>query len=195
MGRFFESEDRRQRVGSWGTPTLWWSGQAGERFWLEATKRCDVGTDLRAPLHDDSGQPNWRAISDWVGGLPSRVSFLRMAAITSDPDATPPPSGAWRAVPASLALIARIGRHRPSPDRDSRERTSDQAGRRPARAGPQPARPDLSRPLPRPRVLAPLRGATGRSLGDRQDPPRPWSARGPLRRPDAVRLREPVRPD
>lgn len=47
-------------MGETLTSARWWSGQARERYWLEATNRHDLGTDLRAPLHDDSGQPNWR---------------------------------------------------------------------------------------------------------------------------------------
>lgn len=38
----------------------WWSGKGKERFWLEATDREDIGTDLRAPLADSAGKPNWR---------------------------------------------------------------------------------------------------------------------------------------
>ena len=38
----------------------WWSGREEELFWLEATDRSDVGTDLRAPLADDAHRPNWR---------------------------------------------------------------------------------------------------------------------------------------
>jgi hypothetical protein len=38
----------------------WWETRAKERYWLEATGRLDIGADLRAPLFDDSGKPNWR---------------------------------------------------------------------------------------------------------------------------------------
>jgi hypothetical protein len=38
----------------------WWSEDARERYWLEATDRADIGADLRAPLADSSGQSNWR---------------------------------------------------------------------------------------------------------------------------------------
>jgi predicted HNH restriction endonuclease len=38
----------------------WWSDAPAERFWLEVTDREDIGSDLRAPLHDDAGQENWR---------------------------------------------------------------------------------------------------------------------------------------
>lgn len=38
----------------------WWSESPAERFWMELTDREDIGSDLRAPLHDDSGQENWR---------------------------------------------------------------------------------------------------------------------------------------
>lgn len=38
----------------------WWSGDADERYWLEATDREDIGADLRAPLTDAAGRENWR---------------------------------------------------------------------------------------------------------------------------------------
>jgi predicted HNH restriction endonuclease len=38
----------------------WWVGTEGERYWLEATDRVDIGTDLKAPEADDSGRANWR---------------------------------------------------------------------------------------------------------------------------------------
>lgn len=38
----------------------WWTGNPHERFWLEATDRDDIGTDLRAPLADAGGRDNWR---------------------------------------------------------------------------------------------------------------------------------------
>lgn len=38
----------------------WWDGDASERYWLEATDRSDIGTDLRAPLIDSAGKQNWR---------------------------------------------------------------------------------------------------------------------------------------
>lgn len=38
----------------------WWTGNPGERFWLEATDRRDIGANLQAPLTDDSGRDNWR---------------------------------------------------------------------------------------------------------------------------------------
>ncbi len=38
----------------------WWDNDDNERFWLEATDRDDIGSDLRAPLQDESGQDNWR---------------------------------------------------------------------------------------------------------------------------------------
>jgi hypothetical protein len=38
----------------------WWEGHGGERYWLEATDRSDIGSDLRAPLTDSAGKPNWR---------------------------------------------------------------------------------------------------------------------------------------
>src|SRR5262245_41443890 len=38
----------------------WWSQQPGERYWLEATDREDIGADLRAPETDESGRDNWR---------------------------------------------------------------------------------------------------------------------------------------
>ena len=38
----------------------WWSQQPGERYWLEATDREDIGADLRAPELDESGKENWR---------------------------------------------------------------------------------------------------------------------------------------
>jgi hypothetical protein len=38
----------------------WWAERPGERFWLEATDRPDIGADLRAPLADATGRDNWR---------------------------------------------------------------------------------------------------------------------------------------
>jgi len=38
----------------------WWHGEARERFWLESTNRRDIGADLRAPLANASGKPDWR---------------------------------------------------------------------------------------------------------------------------------------
>lgn len=38
----------------------WWAGDTGERFWLEATDRDDIGKDLRAPIADSGGKENWR---------------------------------------------------------------------------------------------------------------------------------------
>ncbi len=40
--------------------TRWWEGKPKERYWLEATDRSDIGTDLRAPLVDSAGKTNWR---------------------------------------------------------------------------------------------------------------------------------------
>ena len=38
----------------------WWHSDVAELYWLEATDRLDIGTDLRAPLTDASGRDNWR---------------------------------------------------------------------------------------------------------------------------------------
>lgn len=38
----------------------WWGDIPDERYWLEATDRDDIGTDLRAPLSDSGGRTNWR---------------------------------------------------------------------------------------------------------------------------------------
>jgi 5-methylcytosine-specific restriction enzyme A len=38
----------------------WWWNDPGERFWLEATDRQDIGHDLRAPAQDEGGRENWR---------------------------------------------------------------------------------------------------------------------------------------
>lgn len=38
----------------------WWFGDSSERYWLESTDRTDVGANLRAPIADESGAPNWR---------------------------------------------------------------------------------------------------------------------------------------
>jgi predicted RNA-binding protein with PUA-like domain len=40
--------------------TRWWDGDDCEHYWLEATDRSDIGTDLRAPLTDSAGRENWR---------------------------------------------------------------------------------------------------------------------------------------
>jgi hypothetical protein len=38
----------------------WWENDPTEVYWLEVTDRDDLGVDLRAPEHDESGKPNWR---------------------------------------------------------------------------------------------------------------------------------------
>lgn len=38
----------------------WWQELEGETYWLELTDREDLGVDLRAPLLDEAGKPNWR---------------------------------------------------------------------------------------------------------------------------------------
>jgi hypothetical protein len=38
----------------------WWTDDPNERYWLEATDRTDIGTDLHAPLADSAGRDNWR---------------------------------------------------------------------------------------------------------------------------------------
>lgn len=38
----------------------WWAADSAERYWLEATDRDDIGSDLRAPELDGGGRPNWR---------------------------------------------------------------------------------------------------------------------------------------
>ena len=38
----------------------WWQSKAGERYWLEATDREDIGADLKAPDAEASGRDNWR---------------------------------------------------------------------------------------------------------------------------------------
>jgi predicted HNH restriction endonuclease len=50
----------RSKSGGILSQTSWWDGDASERFWLEATDRDDIGSDLRAPLQDESGRDNWR---------------------------------------------------------------------------------------------------------------------------------------
>lgn len=37
----------------------WWSGDSGERYWLEITDREDLGVDLHAPQLDGGGRVNW----------------------------------------------------------------------------------------------------------------------------------------
>ena len=41
-------------------PDRWWAGDPAERYWLEATDRADIGSDLRAPDTDAGGRDNWR---------------------------------------------------------------------------------------------------------------------------------------
>ena len=36
----------------------WWAGFAGEHYWMEITKRNDLGADLNAPLADEKGKQN-----------------------------------------------------------------------------------------------------------------------------------------
>lgn len=37
----------------------WWSGDSGERYWMEATDRADLGGDLKAPQFGSGGQSVW----------------------------------------------------------------------------------------------------------------------------------------
>jgi len=37
----------------------WWSGDPGQRYWLEITDRAVLGTDLHAPRYDASGHEYW----------------------------------------------------------------------------------------------------------------------------------------
>lgn len=41
-------------------PLRWWDRDVRERYWLEATDRSDIGSDLRAPSADAGGSDNWR---------------------------------------------------------------------------------------------------------------------------------------
>jgi predicted RNA-binding protein with PUA-like domain len=38
----------------------WWKSDSSERYWLESTDREDLGSNLQAPIADDSGKENWR---------------------------------------------------------------------------------------------------------------------------------------
>lgn len=38
----------------------WWRGDTRERFWLEATRRRDIGADLKAPVGLDGSDKAWR---------------------------------------------------------------------------------------------------------------------------------------
>lgn len=64
---------------------LWWDGIETERYWLEATDREDIGSDLRAPLLDGADMENWR-YGLFRHARPSDVVFhydKRIGAITS----------------------------------------------------------------------------------------------------------------
>src|SRR5687767_3993864 len=37
----------------------WWGEDPEEHYWLEITDRPDLGTDLNAPQHDETGRPTW----------------------------------------------------------------------------------------------------------------------------------------
>lgn len=37
----------------------WWDGRPSERYWCEVTDRGDIGSDLKAPQKDESGQDYW----------------------------------------------------------------------------------------------------------------------------------------
>jgi len=37
----------------------WWTSDAEERFWLEITRRPDIGVNLKAPQTAENGQPYW----------------------------------------------------------------------------------------------------------------------------------------
>jgi len=37
----------------------WWRADPGERFWLEVTRRQDLGTNLKAPQTNENGNSYW----------------------------------------------------------------------------------------------------------------------------------------
>ncbi len=37
----------------------WWKGRSSEIFWLEVTRRPDIGANLNAPQTDESGEEFW----------------------------------------------------------------------------------------------------------------------------------------
>lgn len=72
--------------------TRWWKGDARERYWLEATDRKDIGTDLRAPMTDNSGVSNWRyalfrdaQLGDVVFHYDSRAGAITSRSVIAGP--------------------------------------------------------------------------------------------------------------
>ena len=41
-------------------PHKWWASDPGERFWLEVTRRDDIGVNLKAPQTGENGSDQWR---------------------------------------------------------------------------------------------------------------------------------------
>lgn len=73
----------------------WWGENEGERYWLEATDREDIGADLRAPLTDNGGRTNWRyalfkqaklgdVVFHYDGGLGANTSRSVIASLPFD---------------------------------------------------------------------------------------------------------------
>jgi hypothetical protein len=41
------------------SPDLFWEGPEGRRYWMEVTRRHDIGRDLNTPVAKENGQPFW----------------------------------------------------------------------------------------------------------------------------------------
>jgi hypothetical protein len=75
----------------------WWSGDARERFWLEATDREDIGTDLKAPVANVRGEDEWRyglfreaGVGDLVFHYDSKADAITSVSRIAGPEVSKP---------------------------------------------------------------------------------------------------------
>jgi len=86
----------------------WWSGDPAERFWMETTKRTDLGVDLNAPRLNGAGKAQWDytlvsetrpgdVVLHWHTALVGRPALVGWSIITGplsvDPDYSWMPQG------------------------------------------------------------------------------------------------------
>lgn len=86
----------------------WWSGDPAERFWMETTKRTDLGVDLNAPRLNGAGKAQWDytlvsetqpgdVVFHWHTSLVGRPALVGWSIITGplavDPDYSWMPQG------------------------------------------------------------------------------------------------------
>jgi hypothetical protein len=86
----------------------WWSGDPAERFWMETTKRADLGVDLNAPRLNGAGKAQWDytlvsetrpgdVVFHWHTALVGRPALVGWSIVTGplsvDPDYSWMPQG------------------------------------------------------------------------------------------------------